>query len=118
MIMTKRTTGERIKRVSNIVCIIMASFCIAAGTVTYSFGMDGGILFTQYLGMAIIPVGCLSFFLLNLILSGFAEIVDSTNKIAKHMKTNDEEQLLKLDEIKDEIKKVKLALEYKGDNNQ
>ena len=94
----------------------MAFFCIAAGIVTYSFGMDSGILFTQYLGIAMMPIGCLTFCLLNLILSGFAEMVDDTNKIAKYLKTNGEEVKEKLDEIKDETKKVKLALEYKGNN--
>jgi hypothetical protein len=114
MIMTKRTTGEKIKRISSIICIIMAFFCIAAGIVTYSFGMEDGVLFTQYLGIAIIPVGCLTFCLISLIFSGFAEIVDNTTKIAKYVKVNGEEEIKALEEIENETKKVKLALECKN----
>ena len=95
----------------------MAFFCIAVGIVTYSFGMDSEVLFTQYFGIAIIPIGCLTLFLLNLILSGFAEIVDNTSKIAKDTKTNNEETLKKLDEIENELKKIKFSMEYKDSGN-
>ena len=112
----KRTTGEKIQRISNMICIIMAFFCIAAGIVTYSFGVEDGLLITQYIGIAIIPIGVIVFWMLNLILNGFAEIVDNSAKLVKMQKEANEATDKKLDEIKDEVKKVKLAFEYRNSN--
>ena len=112
----KRTTGEKIQRISNMICIIMAFFCIAAGIVTYSFGVEDGLLITQYVGIAIIPIGVIAFWMLNLILSGFGEMVDNTAKLVKLQKEANESTDKKLEEIKDEVKKVKLAFEYRNSN--
>lgn len=112
----KRTTGEKIQRISNMICIIMAFFCIAAGIVTYSFGVEDGLLITQYIGIAIIPIGVIAFWMLNLILSGFGEMVDNTAKLVKLQKEANESTDKKLEEIKDEVKKVKLAFEYRNSN--
>lgn len=115
--MLKRTTGEKIKRISNIICIVMAFFSIAVGIVTFSFGVEDGILFTKYLGFAIMVVGCLMFWLLNLILSGFAELVDNVSKISKNIKTDGEIVIDKLNETKQEVEKVKLSLECQQNKN-
>ena len=112
----KRTTGEKIQRISNMICIVMAFFCIAAGIVTFSFGVEDGLLITQYVGIAIIPIGVIAFWMLNLILSGFGEIVDNTAKLVKLQKEANESTDKKLEEIKDEVKKVKLAFEYRNSN--
>lgn len=112
----KRTTGEKIQRISNMISIIMAFFCIAAGIVTYSFGVEDGLLVTQYIGIAIIPIGVLAFWVLNLILCGFGELVDNSAKLVKLQKEANEATDAKLNEIKDEVKKVKLAFEYRNSN--
>ena len=111
----KRTTGEKIQRISNMISIIMAFFSIAAGIVTYSFGMTDGLKVTQYIGIAMIPIGVLSCWI-NLILCGFGEIVDNSAKLVKMQKEANESTDTKLDEIKDEVKKVKLAFEYRNSN--
>lgn len=115
--MLNKTTGEKIIRVSNALCIILACFCIAFGLVVYSFGVEDNILFTKYLGIAIMPISCLLFFLLNVVLTGFAEIVDNTAKSTKTIKSNDESVNNKLNEIKNEIEKIKLSFEYKNKDN-
>ena len=112
----KRTTGEKIQRISNMISIIMAFFSIAAGIVTYSFGVEDGLVITQYIGVAMIPIGVLSFWILNLILCGFGELVDNSAKLVKMQKEANESTDAKLDEIKDEVKKVKLAFEYRNSN--
>ena len=98
-------------------CIIMAFFSVAVGIMVYSFGIEDGLILTQYLGVAIIPVGCITFFMLNLILTCFAEIVDNTAKTAKETKETKEMLDTKLKEIEDEIKKVKLGLEFRNGGN-
>ena len=112
----KRTIGEKIQRVSNIVCIVMAFFCMAVGIVAYSYGVEDGIAMTQYIGIAIIPIGVVTFWVLNLILSGFGELVDNSAKLVKMQKEANEATDKRLEEIKDEVKKVKLAFEYRNSN--
>ena len=96
------------------ICIIMAFFSIAVGIVTYSFA--GGDSLAQFIGIAVIPLGVITFWTLNLILTGFGEIVDNTAKLVKMQKEANESTDAKLNEIKDEVKKVKLAFEYRNSN--